>query len=467
MGGLFKEKERVTNNPMPALSMQQKRLLFVDGDKGSVATRIYGDPTKTFPRFSEQKRIEMATRSLARLKNLSAVRGEPEASMVGPADYFGNLETPSEKLYTVRIDNDGIPMVYHQSLGSYTDDSIKEEIAPENIVSVAATWTSGIDPTITEKTAKYEKKFGESLFPNPGLLEIEAAELHFKPFDATHADLSSFKARLVANDKPFRITEKPLPASDEYRAVSFLYEPEYGPSQVKSGGGLFLETHCFAQTITPLDKHAKGFVTLGRWADDTKTKLELISIEIPYGYTLIIEEDSIHGDATLDGMFMMCMTSNHKTMQTADSVFLKSTVTKDNINLVMDGTMLPPPDKSANLAPRPLVMYNCRDDVSDFLKQTKGENFIFNPFSQGFWKRAVGLINEWQISQEVLGAFVAVVGVAAVVVAFGVLNAVTFGIPGLCLAGAGVVAAVVGLGIFADAKLKACAESAEYRPVLA
>lgn len=449
---LFKKKLGTT--PEPAFSQEKMRVLFLDGDKGSVGCRVKGDLTRTTPHFSEHYRVELASRSLARMRNLSAIRGTPGASMVGPADYYGNLEAPHDKLYTIDINN-GVPMVYHQSRESPLESIEKEQILPENIVSVDARWISGKDKAgIAAALPKYTggQSFGESLFDDPGILEIQGEPtLRFTAFDATKVDLSSFKARLVANDKPFKITDANLPPSDEYRAVSFLYEPEYGSNQVTQGGGLFLETHSFAQTITPLDEHAKGFVTLGRWAKNGK--LELISFEVPYGFTLIVEENSIHGDATLNGMFMMCMTSNHITMQSADSVFLKNPDVCKNVDVVMDGSILPQ-NPTTPLAPRPYVMHDCRYDVSDFLKETKDLPFIFNPFSKGYWKRAIGLIIEWKIPQDVFGAFVAAVGIAAVVVAFGALNAVTLGIPGLCLAGAGVVAAIVGVGLFTEAKLQ-------------
>ena len=83
--------------------------------------------------------------------------------------------------------------------------------------------------------------------------------------------------------------------------------------------------------MTPIEKSTGGFVTLGKWVDESHTKLEIIGVKIPYGYTLIVEKDCIYGDTNLSGKYMMCMTSNHITMRTADTVFLKSTITKKNL----------------------------------------------------------------------------------------------------------------------------------------
>lgn len=52
---------------------------------------------------------------------------------------------------------------------------------------------------------------------------------------------------------------------------------------------------------------------------------------------------------------------------------------------------------------------------------------------------------------QVLGGFMAVVGCAAVATAFVFLNAATFGIPGLILAGLGVASILTGVGLFAAA----------------
>lgn len=434
-------------------SYQQQRVLFLDGDNGSVACRVHGAHTSsTLPHRSEAGNIELATRSLLRMKNLSAVRGVPGSSMVGPADYYGNLERPHETFYTINVLN-GLPQIVKQDQGP-----IKEiEFLPinsEHITIVTAKWTSGTGAikSLVDHYSQQGPAFGKSLFPNPGILEIDGdCDVHLKSFDATKTDLSSFKARLVANNSPFRITEKALPASDEYRAVSFLYEPGYGKAQVAQGGGLFLETHSFAQTMTPLDKHAQGFVVLGRWEDNSKTKLALISIKIPYGYTLIVEENCIHGDATLDGMYMMCMTTNHLTMQTADSVFLKNTDTLKNINLIFDEETKEP--RPLPTAPRPHVLYKgySSKDMIAFLKETKNKSFIFNPFSSGFWHRGYGLMMNSNMELSLLGGIIATAGLATVILSFGVLNAATFGVVGVCVAAMGTVLALVGLGIFSSA----------------
>ena len=50
----------------------------------------------------------------------------------------------------------------------------------------------------------------------------------------------------------------------------------------------------------------------------------MIAVEIPFGYTLIVYKGCIHGDSNFKGMYAMMMTCDHNLMNTADSVFLRS-----------------------------------------------------------------------------------------------------------------------------------------------
>ena len=100
-----------------------------------------------------------------------------------------------------------------------------------------------------------------------------------------------------------------------------------------NGSGAFIERHEFIQAITPLNKECGGFVMLGREVIDIhgRKSLELVACPVPFGYTLLVDVGSIHGDSTLTGLYMMAMTGNHVAMKTADSVFLKHRETKKNV----------------------------------------------------------------------------------------------------------------------------------------
>lgn len=370
-----------------------RRLLLLDGDEGTVACRVYGSlMSGTIPRFSENWNLESATRSFLRMKNLTAVRGIPGSSMVGPIDYFGNLETPDQYLYTIKTNFP--PLFYKSPMPNkpYEEEILSGELKRDFVTIIKSDWISGKENLlIKEKEAEYsveKKHLRQSLFRNPGILEIDRNVIELNYFDPRGIDLSSFKARLVNNEIPFQITKQKLAPKDEFRIVTYLYEPLYSNWQTEHGSGLFLEKHQFSQTMTPLTVHSKGFVVLAR-TNENEDELELIAVCIPYGYTLIIEEDCIHGDTTLNGFFMMGMTSDHTTMRTANTVFLKHPSTKENVKIVLTESNQPT-DSNELLQTEwaPYVIYKgaTKSERERFKSLTKGRNFIFNPFSREFWK---------------------------------------------------------------------------------
>ena len=439
---------------MPTLSVAKKavtsndktRLLFLDGEKGSVACRVHGSQiANPIPSLSPENTVETSFRTRLRLNNLIAVRGVPGEGMVGPADYYGNWERPEKYTYSIEI-LEGLPTIYQHENQAPISRPVRP-ISEDDITNIKATWISGTDlNAITAKKIEYQNQhhplIGDSLFNNSGILEIEDLDkIELKQFNATECDLTPFKARLEANDEPFKITTERMPAVDEWRAVSYHYETGYAKRQIEMGGGLFLETHDFPQSITPIEPSAGGFVTLAKWKDEhKKEELEIIGVKIPFGYTLIIEQGCIHGDSDLTGMFMMCMTSNHVTMRSANTVFLKNATTKQNMAVsledeldFLDNRLVRSPQPEA---PKPLVMYTGHENYANFDKKTKGMSFMFNPFSKGWWKKAFHDLK--QVSLPLLGTFI-VITIAITIAAIATLGvgavAITAGSIGLAASG--------------------------------
>lgn len=368
-----------------------KRLLLLDGDDGTVACRIYGGLLSgTIPRFSDNGTIESATRTLLRMNNLTAVRGVPGASMVGPVDYFGNLENPHQYLFTIK--NEFPPLFYRQPIPDGNQESLElKDFDPNLITVIKANWVCGKDyQHINEKNIDYgitKRHLRQSLFKDPGLLEVDRERIDLRWFDPRDVDLSSFKVRLVNNQVPFRITTKELPSKDEYRLVSYLYESHYADWQFEKGSGHFLEQHKFSQTMTPITPDSAGFIVLAR-TNEIPDELELIGVQIPFGYTLVVEDGAIHGDTAFNGLFMMGMTSDHKTMETADTVFLKYPETKGNVQIEMIGKEETIGVNEFISVPPPYVIYRCSTerDEEEFRRLTSGQSFIFNPFSRQYWR---------------------------------------------------------------------------------
>lgn len=376
---------QVESSQSPASFDQATRLLLLDGDDGTVACRIYGNTmSATIPRFSDNWTVECASRSILRMNNLIAVRGLPGASMVGPMDYFGNLENPHQYLYTIQ---NSFPPVFYRTPITNENAARTPSLQPFDssvVTTIRSRWMRGrnLDPQTVER---YHVSIQHSLFDSPGVLEVDRDRIELQYFDPRGVDLSSFKAHLVDNSVPFQITKRPLPSKDNYRLITYSYEPGYADWQIQHGSGLFLETHDFSQTITPITPDSKGYVVLAR-RNSHPGELELIAVQIPYGSTLIVDEDCIHGDTTLNGFFMMGMTSDHTTMRTANSVFLKFPGTGENVQMHMMGRPAAIDANDVQVPPNYMIYKNPSPaDRQRFKNLTQGKNFIFNPSSREYF----------------------------------------------------------------------------------
>lgn len=328
---------------------EKVRVMMLQGETGVVGCQIAAPMSLTMPRltkecvksyFSQGIGPECVATSHMRLRNLVAVRGQPGSSMVGPLNYYGNLNQPHMHEYTIDlsdVDEDGVgtPHVQATRAPFQTSRLIYGYSHDQSHICVPGKWISGVD---LKNSGQEPKVPGYSLFPNPGILELqidyEWLTLTKEKFPCV---LQSFCAEIVPNDKPFSITHIPVHGLDDFRLVKYKYEPGYAEFQTgEHGGGCFLERHSFAQIITPLSPHCSGFVMLAQQHPRLPNKFVLIAVEIPFGSTLIVREGCIHGDTTLQGPFMMGMTSNHTAMQTADTVFLKNSRGK-NIHIRMAG----------------------------------------------------------------------------------------------------------------------------------
>lgn len=410
------------------------RLLMLDGSDGSVACRIHNrQQNHLIPRLSAGKRIECVTRSFLRLRNLAVVRGRPGSSMIGPCDYWGNIEHPNRYMYTIELgDDDGGggggdgPKFIRHDKSQIQHHKQQQQLllkhgnrASDYATRVSINWKSGGGGGAI-KSSKSKLKFDirKSLFPNPGVASVPSSDsiIQLKDFDATRVvDLSSrFHARLVMNNGngPFQITQQVLPGSDEYRIISYTYEPGYVENNPEN---LFLEKHSFAQTITPMSSDCGGFVVLAAKANQNKNEksrddaaaadddggdlFDLVAIQIPFGWTLIVDPECIHGDASLEGTFMMTMTSNHVTMQSADTVLFQTQRQQQQnddgqqrhycyMKLQLTKRQQSPPQRQCRRPPPPpLVIYDRggSDGKRKFARQTQGANFIFNPTSRNYW----------------------------------------------------------------------------------
>ena len=83
------------------------RLLTLEGETGAVFCRVHDEISRrTLPGRSEKGTWEFATRSLMRMRNLTVFRGrDRSASMVGPGDYYCNVEQPHASCFTIEFED--------------------------------------------------------------------------------------------------------------------------------------------------------------------------------------------------------------------------------------------------------------------------------------------------------------------------------------------------------------------------
>lgn len=282
------------------------------------------------------------------LYNLRAVRGKTngysslmfDTTMSGPHHYFGTVDPT--KWYT--IGGEEGKLTYREAIG--TTASPLKPLPPTYITRLTNgphvenyRWKHGT--TMTQQNIKryqiqtedYDpispdgsRISANSLFADPGIMEIQSP-LKFKTIpDPWNYDLSDFKAQIVRNDTPFRFNPEMSvgvqAATLPLRVITYNYAERYVPDYIMQGNGIFIERHDFIQAITPMDSKCGGFIMLGKEESEAGT-LSMIAAEVPYGYTLLVDVGSIHGDSTMTGMYMMSMTGSLEAMATADTVFIK------------------------------------------------------------------------------------------------------------------------------------------------
>jgi len=382
------------------------RVLLLTGEKGTIACKVWGQKLgATIPRRSNEgteEWFQASRRSVLRMRNLTAVRGLPGSNMLGPMDYFGNLGNLDKSLFTINANYDP-PLIHQYHISEEQANNHKNTMGSLDpspfITTINVNWVSGTDSDINQKQKEYDittSNLKQSLFDGPGLLEVHQKVIKLQSeFDPVNINLSSFKAQLVENDIPIRISKEKLHSKDDFRLVTYEYQPGYSQWQTEHGSGHFLEKHKFSQIIMPMTEDSHGFVVLARKnsvTDELELALDLIGIEIPFGYTLIIEDGCIHGDTSLSGFFMMGMTADHTTMGTADTVFLKSSETKTNVEI----TMMEKKNHPFNMPYRYPVLFENRTEEEEkkFRDATNSKdfNFIYNPNSKEWSKNGINPI---------------------------------------------------------------------------
>lgn len=310
------------------------------------------------------KREANVLRTIVGLRNLEVFRGDIDGCltrgewdlqkmMLGPCHYFGTIPTVGATSYRISVDHEvaavqpeaWLPDVRYEALQQGTaqqvlqqqsDEASSKNSLPANAITEIRVIFSDLESPRTSLTENAQnsnimevlevKSLSHDSQRNPLVLELNVV-------NATAFNLQPFGAQLVANEGPFAIPGIVLD-EDDLQCITYWWGGEYAELTLREGDGIFLETHDFPQTITPLQEDAGGFVLLGRPRESYRKNgadrgapitIDLVAVRIPYGHTLIVGKNAWHGDATLRGLHMMGMTANHLLMEsTTKSWFLKT-----------------------------------------------------------------------------------------------------------------------------------------------
>ena len=328
---------------------EPKRIIYFRGYEKQLNSVMITRVCKNYETLCGLLEGESATRTLLNLYNLHTVRVCLDtnkqlcldSSMSGPHHYYGYIDPTKAHIIKPSQDNkvlefylvDRIPEILNLAL-----------IPSDKIITIGKyIWINGriYKELVNLETGNLETDNletgnleADSLFENPGVLYLEQRQLQFNILeDGWNYDLSSFRAQLVPNNKPFQFRQDGVKlykhAQHKLRVITYYYGKNYVDEYLMKardtsshrGNGIFIECHEFIQSITPMNEQCGGFVILGRRS--LEGQLDLIGVRIPFGYTLLIEPWAIHGDSTMTGMYMMAMTGNHNAMKTANTVFIK------------------------------------------------------------------------------------------------------------------------------------------------
>lgn len=143
--------------------------------------------------------------------------------------------------------------------------------------------------------------------------------------------LAKYGAELIPLDQPFTLDTVDKSSLENLYLVEYQWDADYIQDYVmniRGGGGLFVETHPFPHVFTPLSPACHGALILGVERKDGT--FDFAAFEIPFGYTMKIASNVIHGDSFFVGPYAIALTET----ELADSVLLKQDTPQRDIQRV-------------------------------------------------------------------------------------------------------------------------------------
>jgi hypothetical protein len=137
--------------------------------------------------------------------------------------------------------------------------------------------------------------------------------------------LRKYGAKLIPLDRTFQLAPCKEPKLKTLYMTEYTWTEGYIPEYVmhpEGGGGLFVETHPFEHVFTPLEPGCGGALILGV---KQGVGFRFCAFEIPYGYSMQIDANVIHGDSFFTGKYAIALTET----EFADSVLMKTGLPND------------------------------------------------------------------------------------------------------------------------------------------
>ncbi len=145
------------------------------------------------------------------------------------------------------------------------------------------------------------------------------------------AFLAKYGAELIPLEKSFTLDGVTDESLENLYLVEYQWDADYIQDYVmhqRGGGGLFVETHPFPHVFTPLSPECSGALILG--VERENGSFDFAAFEIPFGFTMKIGSDVIHGDSFFVGPYAIALTET----ELADSVLLKQDTPSRDIQRV-------------------------------------------------------------------------------------------------------------------------------------
>ncbi|QMT59110.1 hypothetical protein [Legionella sp. PC997] len=198
------------------------------------------------------------------------------------------------------------------------DSGTPIEITPPQELSIKATWKNKSQERAVSGT-------DANVFGSLGVLTIpsDVQVVNIPKMNARSVPrefLAKYGAELIPLDQSFILDSVNEPSLENLYLVEYQWDPDYIQDYVmkrKGGGGLFVETHPFPHVFTPLSPKCSGALILG--IEQTGGTFTFAAFEIPFGYTIKIGSNVIHGDSFFVGPYAIALTET----ELADSVILK------------------------------------------------------------------------------------------------------------------------------------------------